>query len=639
MTTVGIGSADRVGLLTREQLETLLHLSQAFNSTIDLDSLLPRILDQTLAVTESEAGSIWVIEGDHVRCAHAAGEAGTRLVGQHLPLGYGVIGEALKSGASVVTADALADEHFAAYRDGTSFRTRSAVTIPLVVVGEPLGAIQLVNDVGGKDVFSVEDVAFLESLADDAAAALRNARLFAAERRARNLRALLEVSNEITSTFDIDRILLSIVNLAERAVRFERCVIAVHERDELRVRAISGEDDVDRKSASVKEIERFLQWEEQRGGALFINDLQTSDPDAVALRERFESYLKESGARGLLILPVADAEGELGRLLFEFGAPDVLTDWMREAAEMLANQAALALRNAQLYADVPFISWLEPLAQKRRAFLALPASDKLRYFAAAAVAIALLVFVRLPVRVRATEAVVHAAVQRPARAGAEGVIEDIFVQEGDRVTAGQPIARIRNEALLVRLSDAQGTLRLAERQGLTAQAVGNTSEAANARVRGEQARIEIALLEREAASLTVRAPAAGIVLTPQLEERIGSHRAAGEPVAWIGEADRSEIRLQVPQKDVAYIQPNDRVRVRVAARPEIRFDGRVSSVAPLAETLNGEPHYTVRAILDNSSQILKPGMDARARVLTASRPLGYLLIRRPWRWARLHLWW
>ena len=639
MTTVGISSADRVSLLTREQLETLLHLSQAFNSTIDLDSLLPRILDQTLGVTESEAGSIWIIEGDHVRCAHAAGEARTRLVGVHVPLGYGVIGEAIRSGASVVTADALADEHFAAYRDGTNFRTRSAVTIPLVVVGEPLGAIQLVNDVGGKDVFSVEDVAFLESLADDAAAALRNARLFAAERRARNLRALLEVSNEITATFDVDRILFSIVNLAERAVRFERCIIAVHERDELRVRAISGEDDVDRKSAAVKEIERFLQWEAQRGGALFLNDLQSSEPDAVALRERFASYLKESGARGLLILPVADAEGELGRLVFEFGAPDVLTDWMREAAEMLANQAALALRNAQLYADVPFISWLEPLAQKRRAFSALPASDKLRYIALAVLAVALLVFVRLPIRVRASEAVVHAAVQRPARAGAEGVIEEIFVQEGDRVSAGQPVARIRNEALLVRLSDAHGALRLAERQGLTAQAIGNTSEAATARMRGEQLRIEIALLEREVSSLTVRAPAAGVVLTPRLDERVGSHRAAGEPVAWIGEADRAEIRLQVPQKDVAYIQPNDRVRVRVAARPEIRFDGQVSSVAPLAEIVGGEPHYTVRAILDNQSQILRPGMQARARVLTASRPLGYLLIRRPWRWARLHLWW
>ena len=640
MTTVGITSADRLSLLTREQLETLLQLSQAFNSTIDLDSLLPRILDQTLSVTESEAGSIWVVEGDRVRCVHASGDAAGRLLGQQAQLATGVIGEAIRTGSSVVTSDALTDDNFAAYRDGPSgFRTRSAVTIPLTVVGQPLGVIQLVNDVGGKDVFSIEDVAFLESLADDAAAALRNARLFAAERRARSLRAMLEISHEITSTFELDRILLSIVNLADRAVRFERCLIAVRDRADLRVRAISGEDVVDRKATAVREIEHFLDWTAQRGGALFVNDLSAAQDDAIALRERFPSYLSDSGARGLLVLPIADAEGELGRLLFEFGAPDVLSDWMREATEILANQAALAMRNAQLYRDVPFISWLEPIAQKRRAFLALPAGVKLRYIGAAVLTIAVLVLVRLPVRVSASEAVVHAAVQRPARAGAEGVIEDIFVREGDRVTAGQPIARLRNEALLARLSDAEGALRLSERQGLTAQATGNTSEAATARVRAEQLRNEITLLQQEAGSLTVRAPAAGIILTPRLDEMIGSQRAAGEPVAWIGDEARAEIRLRVPQKDIAYVQPNDRVRVRVAARPEIRFEGHVLGIGPLAETFNGEPTYMVRALFDNPGQVLRPGMDARARVLTKPRPLGYLIIRRPWRWVRLHVWW
>ena len=150
MTTVGITSADRLSLLSREQLETLLQLSQAFNSTIDLDSLLPRILDQTLSVTESEAGSIWVVEGDHVRCVHASGDAASRLPGQEAQLGNGVIGEAVRTGSSVITADALTDDNFAAYRDGPSgFRTRSAVTIPLTVVGQTLGVIQLVNDVGG----------------------------------------------------------------------------------------------------------------------------------------------------------------------------------------------------------------------------------------------------------------------------------------------------------------------------------------------------------------------------------------------------------------------------------------------------------------------------------------------------------
>ena len=208
------------------------------------------------------------------------------------------------------------------------------------------------------------------------------------------------------------------------------------------------------------------------------------------------------------------------------------------------------------------------------------------------------------------------------------------------MSAGQPIARIRNEALLVRLSDAQGALRLAERQGLTAQAVGNTSEAAtraHARRAAAQSRSRCSngrsLHSRcglpPRASSSRRDWMSGSAVTVQPVSRSpGSAKQI---------APKSDCRCR--KKTSPTSSPNDRVRVRVAARPEIRFDGRVSSVAPLAEILDGEPHYTVRAILDNQSQILRPGMQARARVLTASRPLGYLLIRRPWRWARLHLWW
>ena len=639
MSVTAIAPAGRLSLLSREQLETLVQLSQVFNSTIDLDALLPRLLGRTLTATDSEAGSIWTVEGDHLVCTHVAGAAPATLRGQQCALHAGVLGEAVQSRSAVVTLDALTHSDFSAYREaGGTFRTRSAVTIPLVS-GDVLGAIQLVNDVGGKDEFSEDDIAFLESLADDAAAALRNARLFEAERRARSLRALLDVSHEITATFDQQRILLSIVNLADRAVRFERCIIAVRARDELKVQAISGEERVDSKAASVKEVDRLLEWSTAHQGVLFINDLASDQPEAQTLRARFPAYLEESSARGLLIVPIADAEGELGRLLFEFGEPDVLDERMREATAILANQAALALRNAQLYADVPFISVLEPIAQKRRALMALPAPVLVKYGAGILVVLALLVLVRIPLRVSASAAVVHAAVQLPARAGAAGVIEAMLVREGDRVAVGQPIARLRNETLLARIAEAEGALRLAERQGLSAVATGNTGDAATARVSAEQARNTLAVLNREAESLVVRAPAAGVVLTPQLDERVGSFRVAGEPVAWIGDPNRSEIRMRVPQRDIAYVQPNDRVRVRASAAPEVRFDGQVIGIAPLAEPFDGVPHYTVRALLDNSSQLLKPGMEARARVLTESRSLGYLIVRRPWRWIRLHLWW
>lgn len=631
----------RLQLLTREQLETLLQLSQAFNSTLDVAPLLERILHQTLAVTESEAGALWVREGDHVRCTHAVGPAAGELADARRPADEGSVGAALRTGASVVSTNALDDARYAAYAGGAGgLRTRSAVSIPLVAVGEALAVMELVNDVGGKDEFDERDVAFLELVADDAAAALRNANLLAAARRADNLRALLEVSHEITSTFDLERVLFSIVNLAGRALHFDRCVIALGEDGRQEVRAISGETHVDGKSASVRQLADLLAWTADRDGALLIQDTHAEDDEAaVSLRHRFPDYLASSRARSVLVLPIEDAESELGRLVFEFAGPDALDAWTREAAGLLATQAALAIRNAQLYADVPFIALLEPLAQRKRALMALPRATLLRYAGVAAAIFVLLFVIRIPLRAGATDAVVHAGIQRPARAGVGGTLEEVLVREGETVAAGQVVAVIRNDALQFRLADAEGGLRLSERVMLAAEARGDAAGAASARLQAVQLRSAVSLLREEEALVQVRAPAAGIVLTPRFEEQAGTWVGAGEAVLWVGDADSAEVRLRVAQHDVGLVQPGDRVRARVPSRPDVRLEGRVYSVAPRAEVINGVPYYTIRAAFDNSAGLLRPGMTARARVLTRPRPIIQHVVRRPWRFARMHLWW
>jgi GAF domain-containing protein/multidrug resistance efflux pump len=640
-----VAGASRLSLLSRERLETLLHLSQAFNSTLDVGPLLHRILDQTLAVTESEAGALWVVDGDEVRCTHAAGPAAAALLDVRRPASEGVVGEALRTRVSVVSTNALDDERYARYRADTgagaeSFRTRSAVSIPLVAVDRALAVMELVNDVGDKDEFDEADVAFLELVADDAAAALRNAQLLEEARRADNLRALLEVSHEITATFDLDRVLFSIVNLAGRALRFDRCAIAVRDGERLVVRAISGEAELDAKSPAVRALGQVLAWAGDRGEELVVQDTAAEgDPEAATLRRQFGDYLSSSRARSILVLPIEDAEGELGQLLFEFHAPDALDAWTREASGLLANEAALAIRNAQLYAGVPFIAWLEPLAQRRRALMALPRATLLRYATVAAVAFVLLFVVRLPLRVSATDAAVHAGVQRPARAGVAGTLADVLVREGDMVAAGQVLAVLRNDGLQLRLADADGELRLSERAVLAAEAVGDAASAASARVYAAQLRAAVVLLRSEAEQVQLRAPAPGMVLTPRLEEQRGSYVAPGEAVLWVGAADSAEIRLRVAQQDIGVVRAGDRVRARVAARPETRLEGVVSAVAPRAELLNGQPYYTVRATFDNADGLLRPGMTARARVLTAPRPIIHHIIRRPWRFIRMHVWW
>jgi multidrug efflux pump subunit AcrA (membrane-fusion protein) len=109
-------------------------------------------------------------------------------------------------------------------------------------------------------------------------------------------------------------------------------------------------------------------------------------------------------------------------------------------------------------------------------------------------------------------------------------------------------------------------------------------------------------------------------------------------LAWIGEPSRVELEMRVPQQEVAQVAVGDRVRARVNALPTVTFEGRVTAIAPRADT-TAERMFIVRAVLDNREGLLRPGMAIRARVLTRSRPIAAIALRRPARWLRMHMWW
>ncbi|HUF12795.1 MAG TPA: GAF domain-containing protein [Longimicrobiales bacterium] len=633
-------ATDPLLALSDDELRRLLRLSHEFNASLDLAELLPRIVRLVLKELRAEAGSIWLRDGDVVRCDVCEGDMGDVLVGLEIPVGAGVAGSVVVTGQPVRVDDPLADSRFLRQvDDATGFQTGSMIAVPLISKGEVLGAIEIANRRGDGEIFSDEQFAFLLALADDAAAAIRNSRAFEAERRARDLKALLRLNHDIAGTLERDRILIAIANLGADAIPYDRCVVALWQDEEPRVAAVSGEEQVDRRSAAIRAIEEFLRWASSRENLWVPDVADADDANARTIRDRFGDYLGQSGARAVLVRPIEDPEGRMAVLLFEFAQPQPLSEWQLETAELIVAGARLALRNAELYAGLPFVSVLEPLARKRRELSLLPRDTWLRYGAAAAVLVLALTAFRIPLRVSATDATVRAAVQRPARAGVSGILETIHVREGDRVAAGDVIGRLRDEELAARLAGARADQESAERSAQAAAARGDAPALAQFRLAAARATEEVRLLEQLSARASIAAPAAGLVLTPRIEERLGSHVEAGAVVAWIGDPDWVEIELLVPQEDVGAIREGDRVRARVPAHPDVTFVGRVAAVGARAAERDGTPVFAVRAILDNRERMLLPGMHARARVLTESRPIGAVLFHRPWRWLRLTSWW
>jgi GAF domain-containing protein/biotin carboxyl carrier protein len=627
----------------REEIERLrlLHsISLELAASLDFDELLPKVFDRVLAALGAEGGSIWIADGEVLRCRIAVGGRGERLVGAEVPVGTGFIGDAAQQQKTTVVTRAQDDPRFQPSLDrSTESFAQNVMATAMVTDGVTVGAIQVTNKVTGSGVFDDRDRDLLEGLAAAGAVALRNAQLHATSQRAGDLAVLLDISREITATLDLDRVLQSVVNLASRALPFDRAAVALYEKGRCDIRAVAGEETVDPKDPKLQDLVARAEWAAGRGEPLYLVERVAPSSDAERMfvtifGPDLESDQVESG----LYLPLKDEEGVLGVLVFESASAEFATPTQREVAAILANQTAVALRNAQLYHQVPMVDAIGALAARRQALRAIPRRRLRIYGAIAALTLTGLFLVRWPFRVAGEDAAFRAMGFAPVRALVAGVVERIPVAEGSVVARGTPVAYLGATAIRAVREATAAEGASAGRLASLAASRGDASEERLQRQRADALRREVALLDEEVELSTMRAPVPGVVLTPRVTERTGTSLEEGDELLSIGRTDSLELDFGVPQRDIGRVRPGQEVRLRVDAMPQRTFVGHVLAVAPVPSDSSGEVRYPVRAVVPNPEGALKPSMSAYVRVLTDPASAATRLFRGPVRWARL-FWW
>lgn len=626
----------------REEIERLrlLHsISLEFSASLEFDELLPRVFQRVLAVLGAEGGSLWIAEGDLLRCRLAEGGAGKKLVGAQVPIGTGFVGDVAQRPRTTIVTRALDDPRYEARVDSAEMLATTVMATAMVAAGVTVGAIQVSNKLTGDGVFDEGDRELLEGLAASAAAALRNAQLHTIERRARDLALLLEISREITGTLDLDRVLGSVVNLASRAFSFDRGAVGLYEKGRCEIRAVAGQEKADSKDPRLQDLIARAEWAAGRGETFYLRDRADPASDAERLFVTiFGTDLEADGVESGLYLPLKDEAGVLGVLVFEAGRAEFATPVQLEVAAILANQTAVALRNAQLYHQVPMVDALGAIAARKRALLAMP-RRKLQLFGGIAFGIvAASLLIQWPLRVTGHTPSFRPMGLTPVRALVPGVVERVLVKEGTEVSRGAPLASLRATRLASDRAAAAAAIAASERQGAQAASRGDATEERLQRIRQEALRQELLLLDEELARTTIRAPAAGVVLTPHLHERVGASLEEGDLLLTLGRTDSLELELGVDQRDVSRVRQGQEVRLRVDALPQRTFAGKVVSIGQVPADSGAPVRYPVRAHVANTDGLLRPHMGAYARVLTEPASAATQLLRAPARWVRL-LWW
>jgi len=310
-----------------ERLRLLQTISHDFNSSLDFDELLPRVFKTVIDTLGAQGGSLWIAEGDMLECRLAVGGASQRLVGAKMPVGTGFIGDVARKQKTTVVTRAMEDPRFdpavdAAGDDGPT----TVMASPMVAQGATVGAIQVTGKRTGDGVFDPGDRELFEGLAASAAIALRNAQLHTADKRARDLALLLEISREVTATLDTDRVLHSVVNLAARALPFDRGAIALYDKGQCDIRAVAGQEKIDRDDPRLQDLAVRAAWAAGRGSAFYLSDRDSPISDAErTFLTIFGADLETESVSSGLYLPLTDEEGVVGILLFEAQAPNFAT--------------------------------------------------------------------------------------------------------------------------------------------------------------------------------------------------------------------------------------------------------------------------------------------------------------------------
>ena len=623
-----------------ERLQLLHSITLEFNATLDFDTLLPRVFDRVLTAVGAGGGSLWIAEGDMLHCRLAVGGSASRLVGAQMPVGTGFVGDVAKKQRTTMVMEAVRDPRFQEATDTVQDTVSSTVMAsPMVVGGVTIGAIQVVDKRTGTGAFNDKDKELLEGLAAAAATAIRNAQLHGAERRARDLAVLLEISREITGTLDLDRVLQSVVNLAGKALPFDRGAVGLYEKGHCDIRAVAGQETVDPKDPRLLDLVARAEWAAGRGETLYLSDREDPGSDAERLFVTiFGQDLATDQVRSGLYLPLKDEEGVLGVLVFESSSTDFAGETQREVAAILANQTGVALRNAQLYHQVPMVDAIGALAARRQALLALPRRRLQLYAAATLLLLAAVTLIRWPLRVSGSDPLLRPNGYTPVRVMVDGTVERVVVREGSRVRRGDVLAVLRATSLAADRQGIAADAVTADRLASLAASRGDAAEERLHRIRGEALRRELAILDEELSLTTVRAPAPGLVLTPRMEERTGTSLAEGDQLLLLGRTDTLELEFGVPQQDILRVRQGQTVRLRVDALPSRTFEGRVTSIAEMPIGREGTVEFPVRAAVANPDGLLKPDMSAHARILTDPASIVTRTLRGPFRWVRL-MWW
>lgn len=343
------------------QLEMLQAASARMSRAGTVEQVGRTVVEETRRIIDYHNARVYLIEPpDRVVPIAFAGAVGAYeqvdMALLHTRLGEGFTGWVAQRGEPLLVNDANSDSRGRTI-PGTDEVDESMLVVPMRYDAVTIGVITLSKL--GLNGFGPEDLRLLTILADQAATAVESARLLGrTQDLAQELRRLLDMSADLSTSLDPHQVAVLIAEHMARAMGVDECAISYWDRPGGRVESLgyfpSIPTDKMEPYFDVSHYPSTLRVLERQEMILIDADDPAADQQEVAL-------LRAEGHRALAMLPLV-AKGQSIALAELFSMSPI--PWNAELLELvqsMANEAAMALENARLYEDARKLADRDPL--------------------------------------------------------------------------------------------------------------------------------------------------------------------------------------------------------------------------------------------------------------------------------------
>ncbi len=238
------------------------------------------------------------------------------------------------------------------------------------------------------------------------------------------------------------------------------------------------------------------------------------------------------------------------------------------------------------------------------------------------------------------------------RAQVPGVIAQVTVREGAEIPAGEAIAILHNPDLETQSKVVGYQLRQVEAALRAAEARNDSGRTELYTQQEERLQFDQKQAAGKLDRLTLRAPFAGAIATPLLEQRVGSYLQVGDQLAVMVNRQTMRARVLVRDRDLEDVQKGTRVDLKVQPFSFRTFTGQVDQVMPAASPnrpitapdkleRKGQElanFFEVDMEFPNPDGALQEGMTGTARIYGKHYPVAWRFARAGYRWAHSLIW-